>query len=159
MADHRGSAVYDLSLFEPKQAKVVTLPQNKKAQRAAKRRTRAQKIANAIAVTLCGAVVLAVVTMMIVSRVRLTEMNNSINDLTEQLSIVQSETIRLNNELAAKTSAESVEKYAQENGMQKAESYQIGYFTVGGGERIEIPDEETPSVWQSFTAWIGDLFG
>ncbi len=158
MADHRGTAAYDLSLFEPKQPKVVALPQNKKVQRAQKRRTRLQKIVNAVVATVCGGAVLTVVTLMIVSRVRLTEMNESITGLNEQLSILQSETIRLNNELASKTSTESVENYAAENGMQKAESYQVGYFTVDGGERIEVPTEEEPGLWQSLVAWIGGLF-
>ncbi len=158
MADHRGTAAYDLSLFEPRQPRLVALPQNKKAQRALGRRARAQKIVNAIVATLCGAAVFAVVTMMIVSRVRLTEMNESIDGLNEQLSILQSESIRLQGELAAKTSTESVENYANENGMQKAESYQIGYFTVDGGERIEVPAEEDPGFWQSVAAWISGLF-
>lgn len=158
MADSRGSAAYDLSLFEPKPAKVVALPPNKKVQRAQQRRTRLQKIVNAVVATVCGGAVFAVVTLMIVSRVRLTEMNESITALTDQLSILQSETTRLQGELASQTSTESVENYASENGMQKVESYQVGYFTVDGGERIEVPTEEEPGFWQSLSAWISGLF-
>ncbi len=137
MANLNGSEAYDLSLFEPREPKLVALKPNKKAEKEAKRRTRIQSFFNTALTLLSAAAVVAVVGLMIASRIRLTEMNSEISRKQAELNQVISETKRLESELASRTSAQSVEAYAKENGMQKMEPGQVAYITV------EIPDDQT----------------
>lgn len=101
----RGSEAYDLSLFEPKQAKIVPLKPNKKQAKAQQRRSRIQSLLNtAVTLALAGLVITSL-GMMVAGRVRITEMDAQITTQQEQLSNLQSEHVRLTSELAAKTSA------------------------------------------------------
>jgi len=153
MAQSTGSAAYDLSLFEPKKAPVVALKPNKKVKRQEKRRTRLQAFLSALTVVITIAVVLGVISMMIISRVRLTEMNEALSEMEEELGVLQSENIRLSTELCGIASAEKVEAYAEAHGLQKTEFHQIEYFTVEGGDRIETPQTASDgffaSVWNA----------
>ena len=157
MTDPHGSGAYDLSLFEPRKAKVTSIQPNKKQQKANRRRARLQSFLNAAAVMLTAVVVVGALGMLIVSRVRLTEMNNTIAGLQKELAILESETKSLTHTLAAQTSTQSVEEYARSHGMQKVESYQIDYFTVDG-EKAEEEAEE-PDFWQSLWNQITHFFG
>ena len=154
----RGSEAYDLSLFEPKKAKIIPLQPNKKMQKAQKRQARLRKMVNA-AVTLCvSAVVLSVVTLRIVTRVQLTELNTEIASRQAELEILISETKTLTNELAMKTSAQSVEDYIRENGMQKVESHQIQYLSVASGDEIEVADTKEVGWLEKLCAAVAGLF-
>ena len=99
--------------------------------------------------------VLAVIMVMIGSQVKLTEMNSMINQKQAQVSELSGEVKRLEGELAANTSAQSVEEYAESVGLRQTESGQIDYITV------DVPDvqpEPEPSFWESLwsaiQAWI-----
>ena len=158
MAYHtEGTEAYDLSLFEPKEPKLVELKPNKKLQKVQSRRTKLQTFLNT-AMTLSAAVV-AVVIMgsMITTRVQLTELNNVINQKQAELEDMQAEYKQLNAALAAKMSAQSVDAYAQENGMQKTEPGQIEYITVDGGDKVEVP-EETVGWWEKLCGWVTNFF-
>ncbi len=153
----QGSEAYDLSLFENKKPTIVEVKPNKKQQMEQKRHARIQTFLNAVTTLFVAAVAVTVIALMIAGRVRLTEMNTEINTLQDQLSALQSETVTLKNELAANTSAESVEQYAAANGMQKTEAHQQKYISVGGGDKIETPVEDVP--WYAALAeWVNDLF-
>ena len=94
------SEAYDLALFEPKQAKIVELTPNKKLQKAERRRTRVQSVLNTMGVLLVSTVIIGVVSMMITSRVQLTEMNQTINEYDDTMKKLKSEETRLQTELA-----------------------------------------------------------
>lgn len=94
----RGSEAYDLSLFEPKQAKIVPLKPNKKQAKAQQRRSRIQSLLNtAVTLALAGLVITSL-GMMVAGRVRITEMDAQITTQQEQLSNLQSEHVRLTSE-------------------------------------------------------------
>ena len=153
------NAAYDLSLFADEQhGKVISIEENKKQKREAKHRSFVQTLASAVAVVSIIAVVLGVVLMAIVSKVKLTEMNESIADLDDQLSILQSENVRLHSELTEIASSDRIDAYAEKNGLQKMEAGQVYYFTVDGGDRIEKPAAENPSFWASLWNTITGLF-
>ena len=89
----------------------------------------------------------AVVGLLISSRVRLTELNSEKSRKEAELNQVISETKRLESELAARTSAKSVEEYAKANGMQKMEPGQIAYITVEDAGADAGEDGTEPGFW------------
>ena len=158
MTDPKGSQAYDLSLFEPRKAKITNIRPNKKQVKANQRRARLQTLINTVTVLLTAAVIVGALGMMIVGRVRLTEMNNTIAGLEEELAILESETKALTHTLAAQTSTQSVEEYALSQGMQKVESYQIEYFTVETKTETAVVEPEL-SWWEKLWDGIKHLFG
>lgn len=154
----RGSEAYDLSLFEPKRAEIVPLKPNKKLEKAQQRRARVQSFLNAAVTLAVAAAVISVVAVMITNRVKLTEMNSTIAAQKQQLQILQSEHERLTTDLAAKTSAQSVEDYADATGMQDVESGQIAYITVDEGEATPQPEPQEKNLLEKAGDAIANFF-
>ena len=100
----------------------------------------------------------AVVGLLISSRVRLTELNSEKSRKEAELNQVISETKRLESELAARTSAKSVEEYAKANGMQKMEPGQIAYITVEDAGADAGEDGTEPGFWESVWDAIAGFF-
>ena len=73
------SEAYDLSLFEPRQAKLVALTPNKKLQKMERRRARVQAVLNAVFTTLAAGAIVTVLTLLVTTQVQLTDINSSIN--------------------------------------------------------------------------------
>ncbi len=149
-----GSEAYDLSMYEPK-AKIRALP-GKKATKADKRRARLQKLLNTAATVVVSGAVLLVIAFMISSQVRLTELNSAITQAETTLSEAVGEARRLESELAAQTSAQSVEEYAESVGLRQVESGQIDYITVTP-VTPETADDDVgflATVWNTLTAWL-----
>ena len=100
-----GTEAYDLSLFEERPARLKEVKPSQKVQKARRRTARLQSIINVAVTLLVTTAVCAVVALMIFDRVQITEINDEIIQKQETLDILESETIRLSNELAAQTSA------------------------------------------------------
>lgn len=150
-----GSEAYDLSLFESKKKANITPLHGKKATKADKRRARIQKWLNAAATVVVSCGVLFVITLMIGGQIRLTEINSSINRQEAALNEAISETKRLESELAAQTSAQSVEEYAESVGLRPMESGQIDYITVTVPEKTPEPEQGLwATIWGAIQAWI-----
>ena len=159
MAIHSpGSEAYDLSLFEPKEDKIIKLKPNKKLEKVQKRRLKVQSLLNTALTLFVAALLVTVIGSMITTRVQLTEQNKLISQKQQQLDELKSEYKQLNAELAAKTSAQSVDAYAQAHGMQKIESGQSEDFTVAGGDKVELPDEGSQSWWEKIGSSITNFF-
>ncbi len=154
-----GSEAYDLSLFEehPARSLKVVKP-SKKEQKEQRRRQRRQSVLNVAVTMLVVTAVCAVVGLLIFNRVKITEINDQIIHQQEELEILESETIRLSNELAAQTSAEQVDAYAAANGMQKIDSYQLQYITVDAGDKLEMANSGEQGFFESIAAGITDFF-
>lgn len=143
---------YDLSLFESKKAKLVALKPNKKEIKSESRHAKLQKVLNASAVALIVLVVLAAIGLHITLGVQLTEVNARISQAEARLSELQSEQVRLESELASKTSIANVNEYALENGMTLSGSNQINYITVSGTDTVTVADSNTgffAAIWNS----------
>lgn len=149
-----GSEAYDLSMYEPK-ARIRALP-GKKATKADKRRARFQKFINSAATVLVSGAVLFVIAFMISSQVRLTELNSAISQAETALSEAVGEAKRLESELTAHTSAQSVEEYAESVGLRQVESGQIDYITVTPvtPELTEDSAGFWATVWNTLAAWL-----
>lgn len=160
MAAHRNqSEAYDLSLFEKKTPKLVALKPNKKALKAEKRKARIQSFLNAAAVALSTLVIVGVLALMLTNRAQLTELNRQISTKEEELQTLQDEYKSIANDLASKTSAQEVEKYATEVlGMQKAESGQIQYITVNGEDIAEVTGDNGTSWLEQIVHTVSEFF-
>ena len=160
MAVHsHGSEAYDLSLFEPKKAKIVSLPENKKVQKMQRRREKVQSAVRVASALFVAMAALGIVTLMITSRVQLTEMNAQLQRDQAELQARKSEYASMSSELAQSTSNQSVEDYAENVlGMQKMEPYQIQYITVDGATQAAALNEEPEGFWASLWQSITDFF-
>ena len=137
---------------------MVALKENKKVKRAQTRQGRIQSAVNAIVTGVAILSLLVVFLLMINSGVRMTQINNEINAIDDELSILQSENVRLKGEIAAIASPESVEAYAKENGMSKGESHQVGYFSVATTVSAEIPANANDNFLVSLWETVVDIF-
>lgn len=153
-----GTEAYDLSLFEERPARLEVVKPSKKQQKANRRAVRMQSILNVAVTLLVTTAVCAVVGVMIFDRVQITEINDEIIQKQETLDILESETIRLSNELAAQTSAEQVDAYASANGMQKIDNYQLQYITVEAGDKLEVANRGEEGFFETVAAGIGNFF-
>lgn len=153
MANYSSEA-YDLSLFEPKSAKITPLP-GKKATKAERRQEKLQKLLNTAATTLVACCVVLILALMISSQVQLTEMNSAISQTETRLNEAIGEVKRLESELASQTSAQSVEEYAESVGLRQMESGQIDYITVTPAQPAEAENTSFwGSLWETLTGWL-----
>lgn len=157
-AHHQGSEAYDLSLFEPKEDKIIKLKPNKKLEKVQKRRLKLQSLLNTAVTLFIAAMLVTVIGSMITTRVQLTEQNKIISQKQKELEELESEYKQLSAELAAKTSAQSVDAYAEKQGMQKVDPSQIQYITVDGGDKVELADDSTQSWWEKIGTAITNFF-
>lgn len=151
------SEAYDLSLFEPRQAKIVELKPNKKQLKIEQRREHRHAVFRVIATVAVAAVVVGVVGMMITVRVQLTELGSSITAYEKRLDELKSEHTRLEAALAETMSAQSVDEYAQSQGMTDIENNQIHYITRSEGDEVEAAEEES-HWWDAIVDAVTNIF-
>ena len=132
---------YDLELFQPREARLVALKNNKKVQEDTRRRTRRQSVLNVVVYLVLGLLVMGAVGFFITGRVVLTEMKQELADQMKYSEALDSESVRLDSELAALTGAEQVNLYAQENGLVPVSSNQIYYIESQEQDQVSLPSE------------------
>lgn len=131
---------YDLELFRPREPKLVALEGNKKAAEDTKKRARRHARFNVVVYLALALTAVAIIGYLITSNVRMTEMNKAIADYNTELNTLHSERVRLEAELSGKTSAEQINKYAQENGMTPVDSNRIYYIVTDSEDIVTVPD-------------------
>lgn len=132
---------YDLELFQSRETRLVALKNNKKVQEDTRRRNRRQSVLNVVVYLLLGVLVMGAVGFFITGRVVLTEMKQELADQMAYSDALDSESVRLDSELAALTGAEQVNRYAQENGMVPVGSNQIYYIESQEQDQVSLPAE------------------
>ena len=169
MAYEYRNLAYDLRLFEeeeifatsvqtpekekakhqPKKEKLNTdVNQTKKAIKKEKRRkNNFFAIACAVAFSL---LIVAVVGLIIHGQVQLTELNQQISAAQKSLEEQQSLYTQLQMKVDASISTAVVEKYAKENlGMTKASNSQKEFVSLSEGDKVEIGDKNSDTVFDS----------
>lgn len=139
----QASRAYDLDLFQPRKPHLVELKNTKKATEDNRRRSRRQSVLNLIVYLAIAAIAVVLVGYFITCNVQLTEMNKALSDKQTQLSALQSEAVRLKSEMAGKTSAEKVNAFVQENGLNPINSNQIYYIEASSEDQVLIPEVES----------------
>lgn len=157
LARMQSNAAYDFELFEDKPEKsrpVLNVVANTKYKKR-DRMTVVRVISSAV-------VIVAVICMMLLSYVRLTELANEITTNKKAYQLLVSENTRLKAEMESKVSLRGVEESAQQLGMVKMQSYQVEYIDMQTDEEVnlsggaaEMPVTEKLSLYiQSFLEYI-----
>ena len=176
---------FDFSAFEPKQSsyernaarKLDTAPKRKPAENKPDmklvkkpKRTYAQArsdmkraglhTAKIITISL---VLLAMMSALLYGRMKVDELDRQIQSKKTELSVAQSENVRLSMKLDSLISLKNVEEYAQNNlGMVKMESHQIEYIdmsgedkaTVSGNKKVKKETESKASIIARFKEYM-----
>lgn len=148
---------YDLELFRPREPRLVAVQNSTKVQQDARRRSQRQSVLNFVVYLSIALVALALVGYFITCNVRLTELNKEKADGQAQLSALQSETVRLESELAGKTSAEQVNQYVLEHGMLPLTGNQVYYIEAHQEDQVSLAEEEEGFLAKAWSA-IVDFF-
>ena len=137
----QNGVAYDLELFSPRKPHLVEMKNSTKAQEDTRRRARRQSLLSLVVYLAVAAVAIGLVGYFITCNVRLTEMNKELMDKQAHLSALQSETVRLQSEVAAKTSTDKVDAYVQETGMSPINSNQIYYIEAKAQDQVSLPED------------------
>ena len=144
------NAAYDLSLFEPRQeyrrekkkTGLRVLPQPKK------RRVSAAAVLKSAAV---GAMVVTALCCIMISNVKLTELNDQVKGMQNNLNTAKSEQISLQMKLESRMSLKSVEDYAVNTlGLTKVQNYQVTYINMNEGDKVVVSGENAPHSLKDF---------
>lgn len=109
-------------------------------------------------------VLLVLMSALLYGRMKADELDRQIQNTKSELSVAQSENVRLNMKLDSMISLKNVEEYAQTNlGMVKMENHQIEYIdlsgedkaTVSGSKALKKTDDQKQSAGTKFLAYIG----
>lgn len=165
MAENKNTA-YDFSLFEPSVKEQQAKPKNKdniikisEEQLQASRRKKYNPLAVVLSV-FCAFVVLTVVSTMVYSQARLTELTSQITAANKSLEEQQSMNIQLSMKLENEYSLRTVEDYAKNTlGMKTTEAHQIDYISLSEGDKAEIrQDVKERNLLDKIGDTISDLF-
>lgn len=158
MAQQGKYGYYDFERFEPHRSagsaapKYNTAPQKKPDLRLVKKpapsKAQLKREANAalvksIRILAVAAVALLLFGMAIYSRVLLDETNREISSYNSKIENLNSDTVRLKNELNAVASIDKVDDYAANVlGMVKVQDYQVVYVDLSDGDRVLMANGE-----------------
>lgn len=137
MAVATGEA-YNLSAFNAKPMEEVDRDIKVRTLRLIKSKRQAKTVAP-IKVILIVLAFLVVTVLMILSRVMIMELNAQISEKHQEITILDSEYVRLSAELEASTSMKSLESSAiDELGLTKIDGSQVEYMNLAGNDKIEV---------------------
>lgn len=136
---NKGNAAYDLSKYENAAPK---LTDSQKA-KIVVRRAKPQQSASAPKILFTAAAAMLVLSLVVYPKVQQATVMSDINKLNEQVTILESENVRMQTAIESKSALNAVEDYAINIlGMQKLDKSQIEYLNIENGNVIEIPDDE-----------------
>ena len=93
----------------------------------------------------------------IYSNVQQLQINNEITAKQKEYVDLQSENVRMQSEIAGKTSNKNVQEYAEEVlGMRTIDASQIEYVQIQTSDVVEIPEEEQ-NVFVKIKIWFDNL--
>lgn len=86
---------------------------------------------------------LVVISMLLYGRIKVDELDRKIQSKKNEISIAQSENVRLNMALDSMISLKNVEEYAQNNlGMVKMDNHQIEYIDLSGEDKASVSGDK-----------------
>ncbi len=155
MANH--SLAYDFERFETRVPKRKEQPAPRV--RVVGKNSQKTKAARALMVKSMALVIsiVAIASVVLYNQATLNEIGDEINRQTEQLNVLMSEKTRLTSEIEGKMSIKSIEETAASMGLSKIENYQVQCIDLSEGNRIEVPNEQSVTLWSKIGNWIGQI--
>lgn len=99
----------------------------------------------------------AMLSAVIYSNVQQLQINNQITEKEKELTDLQSENVRMQSEIAGKTSNKNIQDYAENVlGMHVIDASQIEYVQIQTSDVVEIPKEEQ-NIFVQAKQWWDDL--
>ena len=94
---------------------------------------------------------------LIYSNVQQLQLNNQITALEQEYTDLQSENVRMQSELAGRTSSKNIQEYAENVlGMNALSKSQIEYVQIQTDDVVEIPEEEQ-NIFVRIKIWFDNL--
>lgn len=152
---------YDFALFERKrdeQPVITEAPVSPAMQKQQKRQRVLQSAMLLTAVVFIVAVLGGGTLWMVNGSIRTNELKAALAERQQILAELQSETVRLEADLAAKTSAASVDEYIRENGMVQVETHQISYIVHSQIDEVAVTTPEAVPWYQQLWEGVCSLF-
>jgi len=147
-----GNAAYDLSRYE------ATEQEQQPELRLVKRR-QAVKVASVAPIKIIAVMlaVMSVITLMIYNRVLLTELNDDIAKSKRELTILQSENVRLQSEMESVMSLDSIESsiadIMSDMGMARITQENVKYVVLAAENTVVAPEPEATGL----KGWINGI--
>lgn len=105
-----------------------------------------------------GLIVIALMMALIFGRVELSSLYTQRTELENQLTLLQSENVSLESELAQKTNMTKVEEYAENTlGLQKLDKSQIEYVEIESEAVAEIVQPDDPNIFLKLKRWFSSV--
>lgn len=136
---NRGNAAYDLSKYEN------TAPRLSDSEKAkiVVRRAKPQQSGSTLKALATAAMAVLVLSLVVYPKVQQATVMNEINKMNENVTILESENVRMQTAIESKSALNTVENYAVNVlGMQKLDKSQIEYLNIENGNVIVIPEED-----------------
>lgn len=120
-----------------------------------------EKKLSVVKVILCAVACFALLAAVILSNVQQLQLTSEITAKQKEYTDLQSENVRMQTELAGKTSNKNVQEYAENVlGMHALNPSQVEYIQIQTDDVVEIPEEEQnifvriKNAFDSFTAYM-----
>lgn len=135
---NRGNAAYDLSKYENAAPKLTDGEKSK----IVVRRAKPKPTASAPKILITAVMAVLVLSLVVYPKVQQATVMSDINKLNDQVTILESENVRMQTAIESKSALKAVEDYAVDVlGMQKLDKSQIEYLSIENGNVIDIPEE------------------
>ena len=99
----------------------------------------------------------AMLAVVILSNVQQLQVSNEITQKQKELTDLQSENLRMQSEIAGRTSSKNVQEYAEEVlGMHPLDLSQVEYIQIQKTDVVAIPEEET-NIFVRVKSWFDNF--
>lgn len=151
---------YDFALFERKEERpTITEAPLSPTMEKQKKRQRVLQSAMLLTAVVCIVAILGGGTLWMVNcTIRANELKAALAERQQILAELQSEQVRLEADLAAKTSAAEVDAYIAANGMVQVETHQVSYIVHSQADEVAVTTPETVPWYQQLWQGICSLF-
>lgn len=151
MSAYNENVAYDLSLFEPRKPKLKKIETPKTQKKV--------KVISPVKIVAVAVFVVSLLSVMIYSRVMLTEITDSINTSQKVLAELESENIRMSVELESGSAIGNIDEVAAQYGLGKIEQYQIEYIDVNNADKIIVSEAANKGIIDRAIDFINKLLG
>ena len=158
MAANQRNEAYDFSLFEERESRVVRMPKKKKEKKVQKA-SAVEGYLRAFLLVVAAAVALSVVGYMVYCKMTLSELGDRLVNAKAELTLADSEYVRLQTDLQEKMATRSIEEQAKALGMERPQANQIEYVVINDTDKVEVAQQAQEkgffeSIFDTIAGWL-----